>query len=67
LHLNDTQKSLGSHVDRHDSIGKGLLGIDVFRRIVNDPRFDNMPMILETPNEEIWKEEIELLYNLIEG
>lgn len=67
LHINDTQKSLGSHVDRHDSIGKGLLGIDVFRRIVNDPRFDNMPMILETPNEEIWKEEIELLYNLIEG
>ncbi len=64
LHLNDTQKAQGSHVDRHASIGKGFLGIEVFKRIVNDPRFNNLPLILETPDEDIWKEEIELLYGL---
>lgn len=66
IHLNDTKKALGSHVDRHENIGKGLLGIEVFRRILNDPRFDDLPIILETPEETLWKEEINLLYNLIE-
>lgn len=66
IHLNDTKKALGSHVDRHENIGKGLLGIDVFRRILNDPRFDDMPIILETPEETLWKEEIALLYSLVE-
>ncbi|MHC1773947.1 MAG: deoxyribonuclease IV [Lentimicrobium sp.] len=66
IHLNDSMKSLGSHVDRHDSIGKGFLGNDVFKRIMNDPRFDNLPIILETPNEEIWAEEINILYGMIE-
>jgi len=66
LHLNDTKKELGSRVDRHDQIGEGLLGMEVFRRIVNDPRFDNIPIILETPDEERWKEEIVLLYGMIE-
>ncbi len=66
IHLNDTKKALGSRVDRHDSIGKGLLGIDVFKRIMNDSRFDNIPIILETPDETIWKEEIELLYSMID-
>ena len=63
MHLNDSKKELASRVDRHDSIGKGLLGIDVFKRIMNDPRFDNMPMILETPDKDLWEEEIALLYS----
>ncbi|HLO89926.1 MAG TPA: deoxyribonuclease IV [Lentimicrobium sp.] len=65
IHLNDTKKPLGSHVDRHESIGKGLLGTDFFKRLLNDPRFDDIPLILETPEETIWKEEIEMLYGLI--
>lgn len=63
IHLNDTKKTLGSHVDRHESIGKGLLGLDVFKRIMNDPRFNDIPIILETPDDTLWKEEIELLYS----
>lgn len=66
LHLNDTNKGLGSHVDRHENIGKGLLGLETFRRIVNDPIFDEMPLIIETPGEEFWKEDIALLYSLID-
>ncbi len=65
IHLNDSMKPLGSHVDRHDSIGKGLLGIEFFRRLMKDSRFDYIPVILETPDEELWKEEISLLYNLV--
>lgn len=65
IHLNDSKKECGSRVDRHDSIGKGLLGMDFFIRFMNDSRFDNMPIILETPDETIWKEEIELLRSLI--
>ncbi len=61
IHLNDTKKELGSRVDRHDSIGKGLLGIEFFERFMKDPRFDNMPLILETPDETLWTEEIKLL------
>lgn len=61
IHLNDSKKALGTRVDRHDSIGKGFLGIEFFQRFMKDPRFDNMPIILETPDETIWKEEIELL------
>jgi len=66
IHLNDTKKAFGSRVDRHDSVGKGYLGLDFFKRIMNDSRFDNMPIILETPDETIWKEEIELLYSMID-
>jgi deoxyribonuclease-4 len=66
MHLNDAKKPLGSKVDRHESIGKGEIGIDTFKRIMNDPRFDEMPLILETPNDEIWAEEIEMLYGLVE-
>ena len=65
MHLNDAKKGLGSKVDRHESIGKGELGLDPFIRIMNSPLFDNMPLILETPDEEIWAEEIKLLYSLI--
>ncbi len=67
LHLNDTKKEYGSRVDRHDNIGTGLLGEEVFRRIVNDPRFDDMPLILETPDETKWIEEIRILYDMIES
>lgn len=61
FHLNDSKKPLGSRVDRHESIGRGCIGIDFFKRLMADPRFDNMPLILETPDESIWPEEIALL------
>jgi deoxyribonuclease-4 len=64
MHLNDAKKGLGSRVDRHESLGKGLLGMDVFKRLMHDPRFDDIPLILETPDDTIWKEEIQLLYSL---
>lgn len=62
MHLNDTMKPMGSRVDRHDNIGKGFLGINIFEYIAGDKRFDDIPLILETPNEEIWSEEIKELY-----
>ncbi len=65
LHLNDDKRDLGSRIDRHAEIGKGTLGEEFFVRLVNDPRFDDMPIILETPNEEIWSEEIAWLYSQI--
>ena len=65
IHLNDTKKELASRVDRHDSIGKGLLGMEFFERFMNDPRFDNMPLILETPDETLWAGEIQLLQGLV--
>lgn len=65
IHINDSKKELASRVDRHDNIGKGFLGEDVFRMIMNDARFDNMPIILETPEESLWQEEIKNLYSCI--
>ncbi len=65
MHLNDSKKELASRVDRHDNIGKGFIGLQTFRRIMNDPRFDNMPLILETPDTNLWPQEIEMLYGLI--
>ena len=58
IHLNDSKKALGSRVDRHDSIGQGLIGSAFFERLMKDSRFDNMPLILETPDESKWAEEI---------
>jgi len=49
FHLNDCKKDLGCRVDRHEHIGKGFLGVDAFRWLMNDPRFDGVPMLLETP------------------
>jgi len=49
FHLNDSKKPCGSRVDRHEHIGQGCLGLEPFRRIVNDPRFAKLPMLLETP------------------
>jgi len=67
LHFNDSKPELGSRVDRHAPIGKGLLGIEAFRLIVNDDRFDELPLILETPEADLWPEEIKRLYGLIEN
>lgn len=65
MHINDSKKELATRVDRHDSIGKGVMNMDLFEFIMNDPRFNYMPLILETPDESIWAEEIELLYSLV--
>ncbi len=66
MHLNDSKPDLGSHVDRHHSIGKGKLGVEPFRFIMNDSRFEEIPMVLETIDASIWAEEIKLLYSLID-
>ncbi len=66
LHLNDDKRELGSRIDRHASLRQGTLGEDFFRRLARDPRFDDMPIILETPNEALWPEEIAWLYSLAE-
>lgn len=58
MHLNDSKKELGSRVDRHDSIGEGFIGSAFFEKLMKDPRFDNIPLILETPDETKWAEEI---------
>ena len=58
MHLNDAMKPLGSRVDRHSPMGDGVLGIEVFRYIARDNRFDGIPLILETPDESRWAEEI---------
>lgn len=61
MHLNDSKVGFNSHVDRHESLGAGLLGIEVFTCIMGDPRFENIPLVLETPNEELWAQEIKQL------
>lgn len=65
MHLNDAKKGLGSLVDRHESIGKGELGIETFKMIMQDPRFDDIPLILETPDESLWPEEIKMLKGFV--
>ena len=62
LHLNDSEKELGSKLDRHASIGKGKLGLEPFKLLMQDIRFDNMPLILETSDPMLWQKEIKLLY-----
>jgi deoxyribonuclease-4 len=61
MHLNDSKKELGARVDRHESLGRGTIGLELFECIMNDSRFDGIPMVLETPNSDIWVEEIKLL------
>ncbi len=63
IHLNDAKPDLGARVDRHENLGHGKLGLEVFRYLMNDSRFDDMPMILETIDDTLWREEIELLYS----
>lgn len=65
MHLNDTKKGLASKVDRHETLGNGVLGADFFAFLMNDPRMDNIPLILETPDESIWAQEISWLKSLI--
>lgn len=65
LHLNDSKKEFGTRVDRHDNLGSGYLGNEVFRMIMNDDRFDDMPLILETPDDTLWEKEISLLYSFV--
>ncbi|MBR0056746.1 MAG: deoxyribonuclease IV [Kiritimatiellae bacterium] len=64
MHLNDTAADCGSHVDRHAGLGRGTLGWSTFRRIMEDQRFDGMPLVLETPDPEKWAEEIRRLKEL---
>lgn len=64
MHINDSKPDLGRRVDRHDSIGKGKLGVEPFGFIMNDPRMDDIPLVLETIDETIWAQEITLLYSL---
>ncbi|XP_036416344.1 probable endonuclease 4 isoform X3 [Colossoma macropomum] len=68
VHLNDSKGKLGCHLDRHEDIGKGQIGISAFRDIVNEPRLDNIPLILETPGRPGFEyaEQIQLLYSLCE-
>jgi len=61
IHMNDSKKEFGSRKDRHEHIGKGHIGIEAFRNIVNDKKLQHIPMILETPKEEELKEDIENL------
>ncbi|MGF1785178.1 deoxyribonuclease IV [Photobacterium swingsii] len=65
MHLNDSKGKLGSHLDRHHSLGEGEIGWDCFRFLMQDSRFDNMPLVLETINPDIWRQEIETLRSFI--
>lgn len=66
MHLNDSKSVLGGKLDRHDSLGKGHLGMEVFRRIMQDERIQGIPLILETPDETLWPEEIRTLLSFTE-
>ncbi len=65
MHINDSKPPLGSRVDRHHSLGEGEIGLDAFRFIMNDARMDDIPLVLETIDSSIWKQEIELLYSFV--
>ncbi|OCL87481.1 MULTISPECIES: deoxyribonuclease IV [Arcobacteraceae] len=65
MHINDSKPELGSRVDRHDSLGAGQIGWDAFKFIMNDSRMDDIPLVLETIDENIWAKEIETLYSFI--
>ena len=67
IHLNDSKKEVGSRVDRHDSIGQGYIGNAFFERLMKDTRFDNLPIILETPDETLWAKEIAWLRAISQG
>ena len=66
MHINDSKPKLGSRVDRHHSLGEGEIGWDAFGFIMNDSRMNDIPLILETIDSDIWEQEIKALYNLIE-
>ncbi|MCM8854361.1 MAG: deoxyribonuclease IV [Candidatus Thiodiazotropha sp.] len=62
MHLNDSKPDLGARVDRHHSLGQGKLGWEVFRYIMHDKRFDDIPLVLETIDNSLWPDEIAALY-----
>ena len=62
MHLNDSKREIGSRIDRHASIGEGAIGEDFFARLLADPRTDGIPLILETPDEARWPDEVRRLY-----
>ncbi len=64
MHLNDSKIELGSRKDRHEKIGEGLLGLEAFKNLMGDDRLDELPFVLETPDPDAWKGEIELLYSM---
>lgn len=64
MHLNDAKKPLASKIDRHESLAQGTIGEPFFRMLMNDDRIDGIPLILETPNVDLWPKEIEWLYSL---
>ena len=64
MHLNDAMRPLGSRIDRHSPLGEGEIGWECFRYIASDPRFDNIPLVLETPDESRWAEEITQLKSI---
>jgi deoxyribonuclease-4 len=69
FHLNDSKAELGTHLDRHEQIGQGYVGVEVFRMLLNDPRFADHPMLLETPKDDDLHQDVEnltLLRSLIE-
>ena len=67
MHLNDSKAAFASRVDRHQSLGKGELGLAPFRHIMNDRRLEEIPLILETVDETLWPGEIKLLYSFVEN
>jgi deoxyribonuclease-4 len=67
MHINDSKPKLGSRVDRHHSLGEGEIGWDAFRFIMNDERMNDIPLVLETINSDIWDREIEQMYDMVEN
>ena len=67
MHINDSKPKLGSRVDRHHSLGEGEIGWDAFRFIMNDERMNDIPLVLETINSDIWSQEIEAMYAMVES
>ena len=65
IHLNDSKGALGSRTDRHDSLGCGELSLTPFRLVMEDPRMEDIPIILETPDQNKWKDEIRMLYEFL--
>ncbi len=67
MHLNGSKTKFASKVDRHHSLDQGELGLDLFRFIMNDDRFNEIPMVLETIDESLWPREIKMLYGFAKG
>jgi deoxyribonuclease-4 len=67
MHLNDAKSEFASRVDRHHSLGRGNLGLEPFRWLMQDPRFDGIPLILETIDSSLWVAEIRQLYSFCDG